>query len=291
VYHAGVTEGEAPNGFDFGGSGHRGQKDIWKWYTLNGSLSTRITSQKSLKQANFGFVATSTWRTYDEAVAALEKYPERYAGVGRVIAHEDPYVGIDLDGVRSHDGITPDAKKLLELLNSYSEVSPSGAGIKVWVRARLERSYVRPGLEIYQGRRYLTLTGQLLPQFSARIENRQRELETLVSREFPTRVRQERIGEYDGPAVDLEDYLERAEVFSEVHDGQGIKFAIRCPWADEHSNGVTGTYLGQRHNGATWFYCHHAHCAGRGWREFTKALFWNRRVTVGPNLTVEVKHG
>jgi len=241
----------------------------------------------------------STWRTYDEAVAAVDAHPERYAGVGRVIAHEDSYVGIDLDGVRSHDGITPEARELLELLDSYSEVSPSGAGIKVWVRARLERSYVKPGLEVYQRGRYFTLTGQFLPQFSARIEERQQELEALVKREFPARVpKGGRAEEYDGPPIDLDDYLDRVEVFSEVHDGAGIKFAIRCPWAHEHTNGnLSGTYVGQRHNAATWFHCHHAHCAGRGWRAFTKALFWNRDIQAnlpgytGSALRMEIRYG
>jgi hypothetical protein len=239
-----------------------------------------------------------TWRTYEEAVAAFEAHPERYAGVGRVIAHEDPYVGIDLDDVRDPSGITSPAREVLETLDSYSEISPSGTGIKVWVRARLERSYVKPGLEVYQRGRYFATTGQLLPQFSAWIEDRQQELEAIVKREFPARVPQgSRAKEYDGPEIDLTDYLSWVEVFSEVHDGQGIKFAIRCPWADEHTNGVTGTYLGQRYNGATWFYCHHAHCAGRGWREFTKALFWNRETQInlpgytGTALRMEVRYG
>ena len=82
------------------------------------------------------------------------------------------------------------------------------------------------------------------------------------------------------------------EVYKEVHDGQGIKFAIKCPWAHEHSNGTTGTYLGQRTNGATWFYCNHAHCAGRGWREFKTALFWNRTIEFNnPSLRMEVRYG
>src|SRR5215211_5147015 len=57
----------------------------------------------------FGASSTNpaTWREFDEAAAALEAYPSRYAGVGRVIAHGDPYVGVDLDGVRD-----PDTRKI-----------------------------------------------------------------------------------------------------------------------------------------------------------------------------------
>src|SRR5215210_836024 len=41
-----------------------------------------------------------TWRTFRECVAAMERHPGRYAGVGRVIAKDDPFVGADLDKVR-----------------------------------------------------------------------------------------------------------------------------------------------------------------------------------------------
>jgi hypothetical protein len=237
-----------------------------------------------------------TWRTYEEVTAAYDK--GQHAGVGRVIAHEDDFVGIDLDGIVNNDGIVPEALELLRFLDSYSEISPSGTGIKVWVRGRLDRSYKKPGLEVYQPGRYFTITGQILPQFSARIEDRQQEVEALVKRAFSAPApRLLRDAVYDGPPIDLDDYLDRVEVFSEVHDSQGIKYAIRCPWANEHTSGVTGTYLGQRHNGATWFYCHHAHCAHRGWREFTKALFWNRTTEAnlpgytGSALRMELRYG
>jgi hypothetical protein len=241
-----------------------------------------------------------TWRTYDEAVTALKKSAAlqlRYAGVGRVIVNEDPYVGVDLDNVRDPHtrAITVEAMSILESVSSYSEVSPSGTGVKVWVRARLERSYVKPGLEVYQRGRYFTTTGQFLPQFHLTIQERQREIEALIAEGFSRAKQGPRA--YDGPAVDLGRYLRRVEVLAEVHDEAGTKFAIRCPWIDEHSKrDPSGTYVGQKRTGATWFHCWHAHCHKRGWREFKKAIFWNRRFTIGrpdyagPSITVEVRY-
>jgi hypothetical protein len=233
-----------------------------------------------------------TWRTYDEA---LEAYSEGlHVGIGRVFSADDPFVGIDLDGVRNADGIEPEALRILRFLDSYSEVSPSGNGIKVWVRADLERSYVKPGLEVYRSGRYFTVTGQILSQGSARVEERRSEIGMLIGREFPTPPRPRRTEDYNGPELDLNDYLNFVEVFKEVHDGQGTKYAVRCPWSHEHSNGVTGTYVGQRTNGAAWFHCNHAHCAHRSWKDFKKKVLPGFRMKITrPGYTgdMEIKHG
>jgi hypothetical protein len=216
-----------------------------------------------------------TWRHYDEAVAAFHAHPARYAGVGRVITEEDTYVGIDLDDVRvpASRELSPRAARILESLDSYSEVSPSGTGVKVWVRARLERSFVKAGIEIYRRGRYFTTTGQFLSQFPLEVQDRTHEVAALVEREFPQSGRGGGPDPYDGPQVALVEHLEGVEVLGEVADGAGIKFRIRCPWVAEHSESVdTGTYIGQRDDGGLWFQCWHAHCATRGWVEFRRFI-------------------
>jgi hypothetical protein len=215
-----------------------------------------------------------TWRTYGQAVGALEATLQRFAGVGRVIQHHDPYVGVDLDDVRdpaSRD-ITPWARNVLEGLNSYTEVSPSGRGVKVWIRGGLGRSYVKPDLEIYVGGRYFTTTGQVLVQYPETIEARQEELEELIGREFP-RSRRRTSGAggrpYDGPPRELGEFFTGVEVFTEVRDSLGIKFAVVCPWVEEHTGAdESGTYVGQLETGACWFKCWHSHCVDKGWPEF-----------------------
>jgi len=226
----------------------------------------------------FGASSTNpaTWRTYQEAVAAVhsDRWPGRYAGVGRVITNDDPYVGVDLDGVRdpATGVITDEARDILEELNSYSEVSPSGEGVKVWVEARLDRSYVNPGIEIYQRGRYFVVTGQILPQYPLPIRERQVQVEALVKQEFP-QPRPHGVESYDGPEVEIADYLAHVEVFAELRDGLGIKYAIRCPWVHEHSDqDESGTYIGQVNGGGLWFRCWHAHCHERKWAEFRLAV-------------------
>jgi hypothetical protein len=77
---------------------------------------------------------------------------------------------------------------------------------------------------------------------------------------------------YDGPEIDLTDYLSRVEVLGELSDGKGTKFAIVCPWVYEHSGGDrSGTRIGQRTGGGLWFHCDHDHCQGRTWADFRLA--------------------
>jgi hypothetical protein len=74
---------------------------------------------------------------------------------------------------------------------------------------------------------------------------------------------------FAGPVVELGPFLDAVEIIAEVPDGLGTKYAIRCPWLGEHSGGDwTGTFVGLRDGGGAWFFCHHSHCQGRGWREF-----------------------
>jgi hypothetical protein len=78
-------------------------------------------------------------------------------------------------------------------------------------------------------------------------------------------------GFYEGPKIDLLGHLEKAnvEILGCVPDGAGVKFAVVCPWVGEHSGGDrSGSYAGQFPDGALWFFCNHAHCLDRGWREF-----------------------
>jgi hypothetical protein len=215
-----------------------------------------------------------TWRSYATACRALATHPERYAGVGRVITEGDPYVGVDLDAVR--DPVTRElsskATAILGRLDSYGEVSPSGEGVKVWVRAALPRSHKKPGLEVYASRRYFTCTGAFLGQYSLRVEERQAEIEELVSREFPTTFRRTESSQpYDGPPVELDRYLGAVRVLGEVPDSAGVKLAIICPWVEEHTNqDRSGTYVGRRSGGGCWFTCWHSHCSSRGWPEFRR---------------------
>lgn len=217
----------------------------------------------------------ATWRSHEEAYEAWLENEWSYAGVGRVIRAEEGLVGVDFDKCLDPETgeLTPWAAQAIDRLDSYAEVSPSGTGVKVWVKApTITRAHVKPGLEIYPRGRYFTVTGLVLGE-TREIARRDEELEAIVAEEFP-RVDRDRTA-YDGPkrALDLLDYLEKAnvEIFSERSDGTAERvYSIRCPWFEEHTGGdESGTRVGQYPDGATFFRCEHAHCREvREWRQF-----------------------
>jgi len=241
---------------------------------------------------------SSTWRSYE---AAEEAYEARWhAGIGRVIVAREGLVGVDLDDCRSPEtgALTPRASEILEALASYSEVSPSGAGVKVWVRADLARSYVKPGVEVYSRGRYFTVTGQILTQYSGGVEERTEELRGVLAQEFPRQKRRRRSVEAPrvpiiGTRLDLGSFLYAAGVsdLSEVGDDAAeVKYQILCPWIDEHTtNPESGTFVGQYTNGALFFYCYHAHCRHRQWRDFRRAV--DLRSRLGSFTEVNVSYG
>jgi len=217
-----------------------------------------------------------TWRSYETALTTWTEN-EHIAGIGRVIIETEAYAGLDIDDCIDDQGqLAGWAEKIIDRLDSYSEISPSLTGAKIWVKApELTTSYKKPGLEIYCGRRYFTVTG--LPVGEPRpIVGASDELAAIIEEEFP-KVDRDR-GEYNGPrrVHNLEDFLERAqiEILTIASDGAAErKYSILCPWVHEHSDGdVSGTYCGQYENGALFFHCWHSHCAHRRWREFKEHL-------------------
>jgi putative DNA primase/helicase len=78
-----------------------------------------------------------TWSNYAIAVDALERL--RLDGIGFVFSANDPYVGIDLDNCRNPETgeIAPRALQIMRLLNSFTEISPSGRGLHIFVRGKL----------------------------------------------------------------------------------------------------------------------------------------------------------
>jgi primase-polymerase (primpol)-like protein len=66
-------------------------------------------------------------------------------GVGYVFSDGDPYSGVDLDNCRGRETgeIADWAKEIIRGLASYTEVSPSGTGVKIWVKGRLPEGQVR----------------------------------------------------------------------------------------------------------------------------------------------------
>lgn len=101
-----------------------------------------------------------TWSTIGEALAALARYA--MDGIGYVLSPDDPYAGVDLDRCRepASGRIEGWAKAIMRRLDSYTEISPSGTGLRIFVRGTLPPHGRRKGkIEVYCQARFLTITG------------------------------------------------------------------------------------------------------------------------------------
>jgi len=109
-----------------------------------------------------------TWSIFEHVFDAYEV--GGYDGVGFVLCSGDPFTGIDLDGCREPESeeIAPWAEEIVRYFDSYTELSPSGMGVHVLVKAKAPAFLKRPGLEMYSTERYLTMTGHVVGGVEAR---------------------------------------------------------------------------------------------------------------------------
>lgn len=125
-----------------------------------------------------------TWGTAAQAWSAKKR--NGWAGIGYVFTIAAGVVGIDLDDCFNDAGELSDmARQVVQMMNSYTERSPSGKGLHILACGSIPHS-VKPaggGFEMYNELRYFTVTGR---QYGAAavaegiasgdIEDRQKEL-------------------------------------------------------------------------------------------------------------------
>lgn len=104
----------------------------------------------------------TTWGAFEDALDSLDGYD----GIGFVFSSGDPYTGVDLDAcVDPKTGeIEPWAGKIVEDLDSYTELSPSGRGLHILVRGKVPVPLKLDNIEMYSIERFFTVTGHSLPE-------------------------------------------------------------------------------------------------------------------------------
>jgi primase-polymerase (primpol)-like protein len=105
----------------------------------------------------------SNWSSLEDALKFIEK--DFYYGLGFVFTSGDPYTGIDLDNCRdpTTEVIEDWALDVIHSLNSYTEISPSGKGVHIIVKAKLPMEGRKKGnIEMYDSKRFFTITGNVL---------------------------------------------------------------------------------------------------------------------------------
>jgi hypothetical protein len=116
-----------------------------------------------------------TWGTFKEAVSALNNPTLRFDGIGFVLAPDDGIAGADFDDCIDEEGnIDPLVMNYIERLDSFTQKSPSGKGIRVFCYAVHPGEGMKKGdCEMYDRGRFLTITRDHLPGTPRSLEHRQ----------------------------------------------------------------------------------------------------------------------
>lgn len=161
----------------------RDQWVLWRREERGGKL-TKVPHRAGAPERKASTTDPASWS--DFATAAAMAQTVGVDGLGYVFAADDPFVGVDLDGAIGEDGeLTPEAERIVDELDSYTERSPSGRGVHVIVRGDLNGhgDGARSGpVEVYGARRFFTFTADHLPGTPGTIEPRQEQLDAVLAR-------------------------------------------------------------------------------------------------------------
>jgi len=102
-----------------------------------------------------------TWSAFEEVLEAYET--GGYDGVGFVFCSGDPYAGVDLDKCRDSETgeIERWAADIVNGLDSYTELSPSGRGLHIILKGKVPAPLKLDHIEMYSIERYFTITGHV----------------------------------------------------------------------------------------------------------------------------------
>ena len=171
----------------------------WKLEQVNGRL-TKVPYRLNGSKASS--TDPSTWNTYEAIVK--DAVIDEAQGIG--IMTDGSFVGFDLDGCRNPatGEIAPWARKIVDTLGAYTEITPSSMGVRVYVLGTLPSGARRfsvatsagfgdkVGIECYDTHRYFAVTGRHVGDTttleSASID-RAYQLCSEISREHPSDTR------------------------------------------------------------------------------------------------------
>jgi hypothetical protein len=194
----------------------------WMFWTVDGEGKKTPRKVTEQKDRNIDPNNSSNWGSWDQLIAASHKY----RGPGFALGHVDngpTFGGIDLDDCRDpKTGVIEEwAWKVIRAANSYTEISPSGTGVKIFITGALRDEDTSQGkvyrLEIYDRKRYFTVTGHHLAGTPTTVESRETALRILYARQRST------------------DLVELTKLFGLFKRDRGEWIDLSCPWAEDHS--------------------------------------------------------
>jgi putative DNA primase/helicase len=256
---------------------------LWR-FEANGKGGTKVPYIAGPGERRASSTYPQTWRSFDDAHAFFLEHGEKYSGVGFCFEGSG-IAGIDLDKVLLVDGgCRPWAQEILNDLNTYCEISPSGCGIHAYVfgsfpgAGKKKKFSDGTGFELYCSGRFFTVTGRHLAgtpltlntyHCQALAERGDRgEIGPTVDRVYSTPGRRSTMfaPRANDKVFELAAFLERNAIevlFGPTKKNGSTFYEITCPWADgNHENARDGrAFVGQLANGALTAGCLHESCS------------------------------
>ena len=211
------------------------------WHDENGNKIPKVAETG----ANAASTNPADWCDFATAAAASVNF----TGLGFVFRQGGDIVGMDLDSCLTESGeLQSWAMPILTLFNPYAEISPSGRGIKLWMRGDISKA-VRskwfplgkpertekhpPAVEIYSWGRYFTVTGNHWPASPLEVADCQTGLDFLIGAHFsaplytPNRTYQSSNGTGDVMRR-AESYLAKIPGAVSGQNGHDATFKVAC---------------------------------------------------------------
>lgn len=109
----------------------------------------------------------TTWGSYEQARKFWLTQRPRILGLGFMLTREFGITVIDLDHCLVDGRLSAFAQEIVEALDSYTEISPSGTGLHIWVQGNIPdnlpadiKADGEDRIEMYDHARYITVTGK-----------------------------------------------------------------------------------------------------------------------------------
>jgi KaiC/GvpD/RAD55 family RecA-like ATPase len=139
----------------------------WKGvYNAERGKFDKIPRRADRPEYGLSTASPEKWYGHDEALTTYIKSKGMLDGIGFVMTGIEDVVGLDLDDCLDAQGnVVPWALEIINTANSYTEISPSGNGLRIFALGQMDGAdwnNHEVGIAVYGGEsaRFLTVTGK-----------------------------------------------------------------------------------------------------------------------------------
>jgi hypothetical protein len=147
----------------------------WKWFRKAGS--DRWTKKPlRIDGTPASFTNSADWSRFDECIQGYQTLPD-IDGIGFVLGQG--YYGFDIDCCLFEGRIDRKVDEFLAANPSYTEISPTGTGLKTIFKGDPPQGWTDKQIDLYQNK-FFTITGNLWDTYSCEINDFLSEVESSV---------------------------------------------------------------------------------------------------------------